>query len=57
MYSINLSNLSNNHQKKSILLADTAIQLANIMEEQNKLNDALKYAQKASEIYIEIYGN
>jgi len=33
------------------------MQVANIMEEQNRLNDAKKYIEIACKTYLEVYGN
>ena len=38
----NFNTYRQNHES-SILLADAAMQVANIMEAQNRLNDSLKY--------------
>ena len=47
---------NNKQQFKSIQTADAAMQVANIMEEQNRLNDAKHYVQIACETYKEQYG-
>lgn len=44
------------NQKNSVLKADAAMQVANIMEEQNRLNDAYQYVNFAVEAYTEQYG-
>ena len=44
-------------QKNSVLTADAAMQVVNIMEEQNRLNEAYKYVSIASETYSVVYGN
>ena len=43
-------------EKNSILTADAAMQIANILEEQNRLNEAYKYVEISSETYTEVYG-
>ena len=48
---------NNKQQFKSIQTADAAMQVANIMEEQNRLNDAKHYVQIACETYKEQYGS
>lgn len=43
------------HTKNSVLAADAAMQVANIMEEQNRLNDAFHYVNVAVDTYREVY--
>jgi len=46
-----------NQQKNSVLTADAAMQVANIMEEQNRLNEAYTYIQVACDTYRDVYGD
>ena len=40
-----------------MLTADAAMQIVNIMEEQNRLNEAYNYVCIASETYSQVYGD
>lgn len=44
------------NSSSSVQAADAAMQVANIMEEQNRLNDAKKYVDVAVETYSNVYG-
>lgn len=39
------------------VMGDAAMQVANIMEEQNRMNDAKTYAQIAYKKYVEVYSD
>mmetsp|Transcript_4475 Transcript_4475/g.6678 ORF Transcript_4475/g.6678 Transcript_4475/m.6678 type:complete len:129 (-) Transcript_4475:611-997(-) len=43
--------------KNSVLTADAAMQVANILEEQSRLNEAYKFVKIASQTYTEEYGS
>lgn len=48
---------SKQQQKNSVLTADAAMQVANILEDQNRLNEAYSYIQVACDTYREVYGD
>ena len=41
---------------KSVETAQVGLQIANILEEQNRLNEAQSYVQEALEIYRAVFG-
>lgn len=41
---------------KSVETAQVGLQIANILEEQNRINEASSYVQEALEIYRAVYG-
>lgn len=43
--------------ENSVLIADAAMQVAIIMEDQNRLKDAYKYVEIAHTTYREVYGD